>query len=219
VQRLRRVALVALVAVLAVTGCGSGGQDRDAAPRPSAPAAPAAGSASPSGPGSAGPGSAGPTGSPTPAVPVEFSVDGAGPYQLGATLEQLRAAPGLDAITGGGPGPACAQNTNARGTSAWKDVHLSFHPDGLLYLAVNRSPTIPTPSGAWLGTPLAQLKTIYANVARAELVRGTRRAFLVTTLSGRGILFELDTTTAVSAMLAGDSAYLRASFQAGTGYC
>jgi hypothetical protein len=213
VQRLypvARVARVALVAVLAVTGCSSGGQGSAAdSPRPSAPA----GSASPSS--SASPAS--PTGSPSPAVPAEFSVDGAGPYQLGATLEQLRAAPGLDGITGGGP--ACAQNTNARGTSAWKDVHLSFHADGLLYLAVNRSPTIPTPSGAWLGTPLAQLKTIYANVTKADLVRGTQRAFLVTTLSGRGILFELDTTTAVSAMLAADSAYLRASFQAGTGYC
>jgi predicted small lipoprotein YifL len=204
--RLRLVALIALVALVALTGCGS--DEPGAAPPAPSRTAPA-GSASPGGAGSSSP-----TSSPSASTPVEFTVDGAGPYQLGATLDALRST--LDEIKSGGP--ACVQNTTARGTGTWRDVHLSFRPDGLLYLATNRSPSVPTPSGAWLGTPLAQLKKIYANVTGQELAKGTHRAYLVTTLSGRGILFDLDVKTAVTAMYAADASYLRNAF-AGGAFC
>jgi hypothetical protein len=200
--------LAALVALLVVTGCSAGGEHAAS----NAPSRTTSASASPQETGSASP-----SGSPSADAAVEFTVDGAGPYQLGATLDELRATPGLDEVKSGGP--ACAKNTTARGTSTWREVQLSFHEDGELYLAVNRSPSIPTPSGAWLGTPLAQLKKIYASVTAEDLVRGTRHAYLVTTISGRGILFELDAKTMVTAMLAADAAYLRDTFQGGTGYC
>jgi hypothetical protein len=205
----QRVRVLVLVALLAVAGCGSRGQG-------TAPAAPApatsAGSASP-----AGSQPASPTGSPTPSSLIEFTVDGAGPYQLGAMLSALRSVPGLEEIKAGGR--TCPQNTTARGIGGWRDVQLSFRGDGVLYLAVNRSPSIPTPSGAWLGTTLAQLKTIYAKVTAEELVRSTRRAYLVATLSGRGILFDLDAKTRVTAMRAADTTYLRDSFKDGTAFC
>jgi len=156
------------------------------------------------------------SGSPTPTV-VEFTVDGTGPYQIGAMLTDLQAASGLTNVTTGAQ--SCPTNTTAQGTGAWKDLHLSFHPDGALYLAVNRSPTIPTPSGAWLGTTLAQLKTIYAKVQTEQLTAGTGKAFLVITLSGRGILFDLNTQGAVISMAAADASYLRTHYQNGTDFC
>jgi hypothetical protein len=201
--RMTRLRLVALVALVVLTGCGS--DEPGAGPAAPSRTAPA-GSASPSGAASSSP-----TGSPTPAAPVEFTVDGAGPYQLGATLDQLRST--VEEVTSGAA--PCAQNTTARGTGAWRDVHLSFRADGVLYVLVNRSASIPTPSGAWLGTPLAQLKKIYAKVTGQDLAKGTHRAYLVTTLSGRGILFDLDAKTAVTAMYAGEASYLRNAFAAG----
>lgn len=199
-EGMTRRRLVVLVALVVLAGCGS--DDPGAAP----PAPSRTASASP-----AVTASASPTGSPSPSTPVEFTVDGAGPYQLGASLDALRAT--LDEIkTGQAP---CAQNTTARGTGTWRDVQLSFRADGLLYLMTNRSPSIPTPSGAWLGTPLGQLKKIYANVTGQDLAKGAHRGFLVTTLSGRGILFDLDARTAVTAMYAADASYLRNAFAAG----
>ena len=157
-----------------------------------------------------------PSGSPTPTV-VEFTVDGTGPYQIGAMLSDLQAAPGLTNVTTGAQ--MCPTNTTAQGTGVWKDIHLSFHPDGALYLAVNRSPTIPTPSGAWLGTTLAKLKTIYAKVQTEQLTAGTGKAFLVITLSGRGILFDLNAQGAVISMAAADASYLRTHYQNGPDFC
>jgi hypothetical protein len=84
---------------------------------------------------------------------------------------------------------------------------------------VNRSSTIPTPSGAWLGTNLAQLKTIYAKVQTEVLTAGTAKAFLVTTISGGGILFDLNAQGAVISMAAADADYLRTSYQHGTDFC
>jgi hypothetical protein len=84
----------------------------------------------------------------------------------------------------------------------------------------NRGIDLPTPSGAYLGTPLTQLKKIYAGVTGQDLTRaGGNPAFLVTTLSGRGILFELDPGKNVSTMRAGDSTYLKAAFMGGANYC
>jgi hypothetical protein len=147
---------------------------------------------------------------------VEFSTDGAGPYQLGLTLTQLKAKPGLDEVTTGG---VCPNNTYARGVGVWRDVRMSFRQDGQLYLLVNRSDQIPTPSGAWLGTTLVDLKKIYAGLVNQDLTRGTNSAFLVQTLSGGGILFELDPAKKVMSMMAGDAAFLRTSFNGGTNFC
>ncbi len=147
---------------------------------------------------------------------IEFSTDGAGPYQLGLTLTQLQAKPGLEEVTAGG---VCPNNTVARGVGVWRDVRMSFRQDGRLYLVVNRSDQIPTPSGAWLGTTLVDLKRIYGGLVNQELTRGTNSAFLVQTLSGGGILFELDAAKNVTSMSAGESAFLRTSFNGGTNFC
>jgi hypothetical protein len=203
-----------VVAVLAsLAACGHP-KARDVGPAPapagSAPSAPASS-------GTTTPPTTAPSGPPTSAQVAEFTVDGTGPYLLGAMLADLKASPGLTNVTTGGA--TCPNNTTAQGTGVWKDVHLSFRPDGALYLAVNRSPTIPTPSGAWLGTGLAQLKTIYAHVQSEVLAVGTARAFLVTTLSGGGILFDLNAQGTVISMAAADPDFLRTSYENGTDYC
>jgi hypothetical protein len=132
-------------------------------------------------------------------------------------LSALQASPGLGEVKAGGD--PCPENTTAKGTGVWNGVQLSFHKDGTLYLAVNKSPSVPTPSGAWLGTTLAQLKTIYAGVTGEDLARGTSKAFLVSTLSGRAILFDLDPGQRVIAMTAADAGFLRTGYQAGGNFC
>ena len=206
---MRRVGLVAVVMLLAAAGCGS--KDPAAAPPVTTPSVT----------GTAG---ATPNTSPAPGTPgasasdlLEFTVDGAGPYQLGATLANLQATASLDEVKTGGE--VCPQNATARGKGVWKDIRLSFRNDGVLYLAINRSPSIPTPSGAWLGTTLAQLKSIYNGVTTQTLTRGGGNAFLVITLSGRGILFDLDPSKRVIAMIAGDAVFLRTSYLGGTDFC
>jgi hypothetical protein len=198
------VTLIAVTAVLTTTAAGCGKDEPTTAPPVNTPR-PTTGTSP----------SATPSGSPTPAV--EFSVDGAGPYQLGASLTELQSAKLVDEVAKG-TGP-CPQNTTARGTGTWGDVHLSFRADGKLYLLINRSTSIPTPSGAWLGTSLTDLMKIYAAVPGQVLRRGSTTAYLVTTLSGRGVLFELDPTQKVSAMSAGDSNFLRTNFNGGTDFC
>ncbi len=207
-MRVRSAGQALLVAtVLALAGCGSS--------PPASPAPPASSSGPTT---SASPGdsaSASPTAS--PGEVVEFSVDGAGPYQLGTKQSDLQAAGRLDAI---GPGPqGCPDTTTARGTGKWTDVHLSFHKDGTLFLLENQSTSIPTPSGAYLGTSLADLKKIYAKTTNESLVRGQNTAFLVITISGRGILFVLSSIQTVTSMLAADVSYLRSNFVNGTPFC
>jgi hypothetical protein len=51
------------------------------------------------------------------------------------------------------------------------------------------------------------------------LTRGGATAYLVTTLSGRGILFDLDRSQKVTAMVAGDADYLRTSYLGATHFC
>jgi len=201
----KRTGVLVLVTLLATAGCSS--KDPVAAPPPSA--APAGSTTASSGPAS-------PTPSASAGAAVEFTVDGAGPYQLGTTLSTLQATSSVEEVA---PNAGCPGNTSARGTGVWRDVRLSFRKDGQLYLAVNRSASIPTPSGAWLGTPLAQLKTIYMGVAGDDLTRGANSAFLVTTISGRGILFDLDPGKKVMSMVAGESSYLRTSYLGGTDFC
>ncbi|HEY3007514.1 MAG TPA: hypothetical protein VGJ63_05540 [Micromonosporaceae bacterium] len=204
---MKRVGVLAAAVLLAAAGCGAG--------EPTATPSAATSSAAPTGSTSApAPASATPTGS-APAV-LEFTVDGAGPYRLGAMLADLQAAGQLDEVA---TAAACPGNTTARGTGTWEGIRLSFHSDGELYLAVNRSPSIPTPSGAWLGTTLAQLKSIYKGIPGQDLKRGTANAHLVTTMSGRGILFELDSGKKVVSMAAAQAGYLKSSFVGGTGFC
>jgi len=209
----RLVLTSSVIAVLALLPACGHPKAKEGAPTPAA-STPSGGPA-PSG--VTTPPSTPPSGSPTSAQVVEFTVDGTGPYQLGATLADLQTTPGLANVATGGE--TCPSNTTAQGTGVWKDVRFSFRKDGALYLAVNRSPSIPTPSGAWLGTTLAQLRTIYAHVQTDELTSGTAKAFLVTTTSGRGILFDLNTQGAVISMAAADADYLRSSYQNGTDFC
>jgi len=204
---MKRLGMFAVATLLAAAGCGA----KEPA---AAPSATTAGSTPASSPASS-PASATP--SAMPSTLIEFTVDGAGPYELGATLATLQSTAGLDEVQTGGGG--CPQNATARGTGIWKDIRLSFRKDGKLYLAINRSPSIPTPSGAWLGTTLAQLRSIYAGVAGQVLTKGAATAYLVTTLSGRGILFDLDAQKKVISMVAGDADYLRSSYLGGTNFC
>lgn len=205
------VTVTLLVTAVALTGCSKPAASGNPAPTGSDPGPGATSDAPSDGPSPAVSGSA------TPSNLYEFTVDGAGPYQLDETLQSLRAA-GLEQITAGAA--PCASNTTARGSGKWKDVLLSFHSDGTLYLVTNKSIDLPTPSGAYLGTPLAQLKKIYAGVTGQDLARaGGNAAFLVTTLSGRGILFELDPGKNVLTMRAGDSTYLKAAFTGGANFC
>ncbi len=198
---------IAIAAVMALPACGHGAAKTPAGPANTAPATSDTASAAPPSPG--GPSS--------PSDVKEFSVDGAGPYLIGSKLTDLQATAGLDSVTPGGA--TCPQDTTAQGTGVWAGVQLSFGTDGVLYVAVNRSTTIPTPSGAWLGTSLAQLKTIYAGIQTEALTAGTRHGFLVTTVSGRGILFDLNAQGAVQSMAAGDATYLKTSYQSGTSFC
>lgn len=203
------VAATAFVVLASLPACGH-------APAKNVTPPPAA--SSPSAPAPSGvPSPIAPSGAPSSAEVVEFTVDGAGPYQIGDMLTDLQSDPGLTNVATGGA--TCPKNTTAQGTGVWKDVHLSFRPDGALYLAVNRSPAIPTPSGAWLGDSLAQLKKIYAKVQTQALTAGAAKAFLVTTISGRGILFDLNAQGAVISMAAADADYLRTSYQNGTDFC
>jgi hypothetical protein len=207
----KRIGALIVVTLLAAGASGCGPHKSAAAPA-STPAWSGPPSGQPSGPASA-------SASPSPsAVLVEFTVDGIGPYQLGGSLPALKATPGLDGITAGGQN--CPDNTVAQGTGDWKDVQLHFHKDGSLFLAVNKSTSIPTPSGAWLGTTLAQLTTIYASVPGESLNRGTATAFLVTTQTGRAILFDLNGSQQVTDMVAGDGTYLKATYLSGAAdYC
>jgi hypothetical protein len=149
---------------------------------------------------------------------IEFSVDGAGPYVLGRTLTQLQTNPGLGSVE---DSASCPGNKQARGQGVWQDVTLQFHSDGKLYLAVNHSASIPTPSGAWLGTTLADLKKIYASVSNEQLNKDGKNALLVRTLSGQGILFVLndDPTKTVESMVVASGNYLRTQFTTGGAYC
>jgi hypothetical protein len=208
VKPLGRFVVVTLAAALAATGCSSGQQPTTNPTVASSNTTTGATTSS----------SGRPSASPSTSAPelVEFSTDGAGPYQLGLTLTALKAKPGLDEVTTGG---ACPNNTFARGVGVWHDVRMSFRQDGKLYLLVNRSEAIPTPSGAWLGTTLDDLKRIYTGLTTQELTHGTAKAFLVQTLSGGGIMFELDPGQKVLSMAAADAFYLRNTFNSGSEYC
>jgi hypothetical protein len=200
---------MAVTALVALSGCGA--KTKYVAPAGSSSTATSAS------PGASPVLPASPGASSSPGSVVEFTVDGAGLYLLGAKLTDLQTTPGFASPPT--TSTTCPQVTVAEGAGVWKGVHFSFHKDGVLYLAVNQSTTIPTPSGAWLGTTLAQLKTIYAGVQNEQLTVGTRSGFLVTTVDGHGVLFDLNAQGQVQSMTAGDAVYLRSSYQHGTTYC
>jgi hypothetical protein len=148
---------------------------------------------------------------------VEFTVDGAGPYTLGEKLTDLQAAGKLANVTHGSTD--CSDIITAQGLSPYAGVQMSFHADNTMYLLTNTDPGLPTPSGAYIGTNLADLKKIYAQTTNETLNHGTSMAFMVITISGRAILFVLNEVQNVSSMVAGDSLYLRQNFVAGTPFC
>jgi hypothetical protein len=204
------VVVLTLLAAPALTALAACGGDEPATTPP-----PVTGSSATGGPSAAGSASPGPTASGEPVL--EFTVDGAGPYQLDATLTALQTANLLTNVaTGADP---CPENTTARGTGIWADLELSFKPDGTLYLAINKSPTVPTPSGAWIGTPVEDLKKIYKGLFTREVTHGADTGFVVRTNSGRGILFALDSAKTVVWMAAADGNYLISTFQTGSEFC
>lgn len=200
-------ALAALTLAVGAAGCKVGGPESAANPTTLPTTPPATATSTPTAP-------ATPTSTAT--LPPQFTTDGAGPYLLGRTKDQLQAA-GLDQV---GPADQCPANTSARGTGAWHDVYLYFRPDGKLYLLRNRSLSIPTPSGVYLGTTREQIKTIYASLVVTELSQGGTNAVLVQTLAGGGILFELNANDQVTSMYtAGQALYLSTTFTAGEPFC
>jgi len=204
--------LVGLLAVAALLTAAAGCDSTEPPPAAKPPASSSAASADPSAGAQPSTSASGP-----PAAANHFTVDGTGVYQLGAKLADLQAAGQLADVKTGGA--TCGQNTTAKGTGQWSDVRVSARPDGKIYLVVNRSTNIPTPSGAWLGMTLAALQSIYGPIGE-ELAQGTAKAYLVTTTSGRGMLFDLDPNTKkVIAMIASDANYLKTSYLGGTDYC
>jgi hypothetical protein len=206
VRRAAPIVLTTMVTalVLAVAGCGHGSPT--SAPPPGSSGTTTGSSSSPS---------ASPSNSAAPAV--EFTVDGAGPYTLGAKLTDLQAAGKLANVTHGSTD--CSDIITAQGIAPYAGVLLSFHSDNTLYAETNTDPGLPTPSGAYIGTNLTQLKTIYAKTTNETLNHGTSMAFMVITISGRSILFILNEVQNVSSMVAGDSLYLRQNFVNGTPFC
>lgn len=200
------LAPVALAVVFGLAGCNlsSSPSDNETTPAPTA---------TDTGEPSA---TATPTPTATPTMLFEFTTDGAGPYLLGKGLTELQTNPGLDQVT---PDSECPGNMTARGGGVWRDVVLHFRPDGRLYLVENRSQALPTPSGAYLGTPLEDLKTIYSGLVTEELTRGTASAFFVQTFGGRGILFVLNANEQVDVMYAADGPYLRNTFSISGEFC
>ncbi len=211
----------AVLAALTLSAAGCNAGQPTGSPSPSV--------ASPSPTGEATP-TDGPVVDPTPSatLPVlfEFRTDGAGPYVLSTTrLADLQAA---GAVTDVGPMEGCEGNTSARATGPWQDLTLGFRSDGRLYLVTNRSLTLATPSGAHLGTKLedtpggeAGLRTIYKDpsLTKYELTHGDAKAFLVVTIGGGGIMFDLNEYDVVVAMHAGQPNFMRTAFNAGNPYC
>ena len=208
VNRTGLLLVVSASLALALAGCGSSKPPTTGPTTPTS-SAPTTGAAS-SAPATGSPGAT------ATADAVEFSVDGAGPYQLGMALTSL-APTDLDGVKPSTDGCVGKQVADAAGT--WSGaIQLAFDQSGLLYLLVNKSINIPTPSGAWIGTSLTDLKKIYTNIQGELLKHGTSSAYLVTTLSSRGILFDLDPNSHVIAMTAGDSTFLKSSYTGGTPY-
>jgi hypothetical protein len=202
---LRAPIALAAVALFALGGCSSGDKNAQAGESP----APVVTSVAES-----------PAGEPSPSVSpspaIEFTVDGGGPYVIGAKLADLQGQNLLiDVATGA---ETCPQNTTAKGTGTWAGVQVAFRPDGKLYMAVNRSKTIPTPSGAWIGMTLAAIQSIYGTIGQ-QLDGGGGVAYLVTTDSGRGLLFDFDQNKKVMTMIAGDAKYLKSSYLGGSDFC
>ncbi|MBB5868149.1 hypothetical protein F4553_001528 [Allocatelliglobosispora scoriae] len=202
---MKRLGLVAVILVLAVAGCS-----KDADPA----ATPTTGTSTSVDPTDA----ASPSTAASPSSDaVVFTVDGGGPYEIGATLTSLKDKNLLDAVST--TNELCPTNTYAKGTGDWKDLNLSFRPDGKLYMAVNRSAKIPTPSGAWLGMTMAAIQSIYGTIGKQLDGGGGAVAFLVTTDTGQGLLFDFDQKKKVMSMIAGDATYLKDSYLGGTDFC
>lgn len=139
--------------------------------------------------------------SPTPTTPT-FTFDGAGPYRLGLKLSDLQTAGVLDNVKSG---PDTCGYTSANGTGVYKDIGLSFRPDGTLYVVSLRTAAIPTATGVRVGSTLVELQSIYGSTGE-KLIRDDTIAFLVTTTSGHGIMFGFDPNKKVIRMTAGAEA-------------
>jgi hypothetical protein len=153
-----------------------------------------------------------------PSESMVFSVDGVGPYVLGADFHQLDADGRLSGVIIGSQ--TCGDHLGARGVPPYQDILVSARPaDGKVYLVVNRPLTFGTASGAKLGSTMNELKTIFG-AAGEELNRKPYTGYLVKSPSGNGMLFDFDVNSKkVTAVIAGNAAYLRESFLYEDDYC
>lgn len=160
--------------------------------------------------------------SPTPAVRpslAAFTVDGVGPYQIGGDFDALKLNGLLSNVVLGSQ--VCGdQYRSAHGVAPYQDVWISAKGAmSQIYVVVNGSTALATPSGAKVGSALSELKSIYGS-AGEELNYKTKAGYLVKSPSGNGLLFDLDVTTKkVNDVVAGNAAYLKESFLFESDYC
>lgn len=168
------------------------------------------------------PGPATPILSTAPAVlptSTAFTVDGVGPYRIGGDFNLLRTQGRLASLVIGSQ--ACGDShRSAHGVPPYQDIWLAAKgPSAEIYIVVNGSATLATPSGAKVGSTLSELRAIYGQ-AGEEITYKTRAAYLVKSPSGNGLLFDFDVNTKkVIAVIAGNAAYLKESFLFEADYC
>ncbi len=160
--------------------------------------------------------------SPTPIAPpslAAFTFDGVGPYQIGGDFDALKLH-GLLADVVQGSQVCGDQYQSAHGVQPYQDIWISAKGGmSQIYVVVNGSTALATPSGAKVGSTLAQLKSLYGS-AGEELNYRTRAGYLVKSPSGNGLLFDLDVNSKkVNDVVAGKAAYLKESFLFESDYC
>jgi|KBSSwiStaDraftv2_1062776.scaffolds.fasta_scaffold184082_3 hypothetical protein len=148
-----------------------------------------------------------------------FTVDGIGPYQVGADFNLLRAQ-GLLATVVLGSQVCGDDHRSAHGVPPYQDIWISAKgPKAEIYVVVNGSDLLGTPSGFKAGSDLGELKPAYGT-AGEELNYKTKAGYLVKAPSGNGMLFDLDVSTKkVRDVIAGNAAYLKESFLFESDYC
>jgi hypothetical protein len=154
-----------------------------------------------------------------PSESVVFTVDGIGPYQIGADFNRLKADGLLASVVLGSQ--ACGDDhRSAHGVQPYQDIWISAKgPNAEIYVVVNGSNVLGTPSGFKAGSALSDLKTAYG-AAGEELSYKTKAGYLVKAPSGNGLLFDLDVSSKkVNDVIAGNAAYLKESFLFEADYC
>ena len=169
----RHLLVTAALAALVVTAGACAPGQAPVAPGPSNPPASPTASA--------------PVPSPTAAPPAEFqlSVRGAGPYQIGARLEQLRAAGLVDSPSAR---QGCDGVVDAGATGHWAGhVLLVFRHDVLV--GIGGAGEVKSPAGVGPGMSFAEAERIYGDRGRPIRSKAGKQGYVV----GVGNMIELFT--------------------------